>query len=71
MNFELDRCCPGYRGQLAVLELGAIFQINAHAQQNKPAHFPDFNGDFPDFTRISTKISGFRERFQISREISG
>ena len=65
-----------------------------HAQQNKPAHFwdfngfherfQDFNGDSPDFTkdfgdftdftkdfRISTKISGFRERFQISREISG
>ena len=43
--------------------------------------FQDFNGDFTDFTkdfkdftkdfRISTEISGFRERFQISREISG
>ena len=33
-----------------------------------------FNGDFTDFTkdfRISTEISGCRERFQISREISG
>ena len=29
--------------------------------------FQDFNGDF----RISTEISGFRERFQILREISG
>ena len=45
---------------------------------NKPAHFGydirDFNGDFPDFTKdfgISTEISGFRERFQISQEISG
>ena len=55
-----------------------IFQINAHAQHNEPAHFGydirEFNRDFPDFTkdfRISTEISGFRERFQISREISG
>ena len=61
------------------------FQINAHAQHNEPAHFGydirEFNRDFPDFTkdfrdftkdfRISTEISGFRERFQISREISG
>ena len=66
------QACPGYKGQLAVLELGAsaIFQINAHAQDNKPAHFRDFNGDFPDFTkdfRISTEISrisrGFQRRF--------
>ena len=65
-----------------------IFQINAHAQHNEPAHFGydirKFNRDFPDFTkdfkistqisldfRISTEISGFRERVQISREISG
>ena len=32
--------------------------------------FTDFTKDFGDF-RISTKISGLRERFQISREISG
>ena len=38
----------------------------------EPAHFGYdirvFNRDFTDF---STEISGFRERFQISREISG
>ena len=45
--------------------------VNAHAHHNRP------NGDFPDFristaiSRISTEISGFCERFQISREILG
>ena len=59
-----------------------IFQINAHAQHNEPAHFGydirEFNGDFTDFTkdfkisteisRISRKISGIS---RISRKISG
>ena len=69
-------CCPMYKGQLAVFELGACadFQINAHAQHNKPTHFGYdirvFNRDFLDFTKdfriskeISRNISGFQRRF--------
>ena len=43
----------------------------------KISGFPGFHERFQDFTdftkdfRISTEISGFRERFLISREISG
>ena len=84
MHHGKNRHCPVYKGQLAVFQLSAstIFERNIIYI---PAHLGydirDFNRDFPDFTknfrdftkdfRISTEISGFRERFQISREISG
>ena len=61
-----NRRCPVYKGQLAVLELGAsaIFQNNAHAQHNKPAHL----GISMVISRISRKISGFQRRFHGFRE---
>ena len=76
-----NRCCPGHK---VLLELCAstIFQVNAPAQHNKPAHLgydvQDFNVGF----QISRKISridfwllkilyDFNSDFSILRKISG